>query len=259
MNIIEKTIKTSFYDIYNITSINKKNSKYFRNLLNEIIYISNKNNIQLNNLTLYFNNNQETIVHFLLVSIIDTKLYFKMFDSIYFNNRTDINMNDNWITIKNDYNKCSYYNKNLQKILNEKFNYISQLTYFLFLLLLEINNNILLLPDSRNLTPIQYFSKNFYVYKRRGIDSKNILLYNSLQMVLIYGKNLVIIQQSFIRRYLARRYIIKLKKNICLSNILYSPPKQVEFYNFKYFPGGAKILEKAHEYNKSISKWRNTN
>jgi hypothetical protein len=251
MNIIEEIIKELYYEIYNITSDIKKNSIYFTKIFNKL-------QIQFNNefiiSQLYFNNNQETIIHSILNSIIDVQLYFKMFNSIYFNNRTDI-INNDPIIIPSNYYKCKYYNNKLQYILHNLFDYTSQLTYFLFLLLLEIDNSILLLPNLENLTPIQLFSKKFYIYKKRGLNSKNILLYNSLQMVLIYGKNLVIIQQSFIRRYLAKRYIIKLKKQQCLNDILYASPKQIEFYNFNYFPGGNKVLETANRYNKSISEW----
>jgi hypothetical protein len=234
-NLIKDRIDLFFYDIYNIRYDKKIDSSEFLLLFDNINYIVQQRNYTLNEFFSLFPIivNNKTIIHIFIEKILYVEqLYFNNNHFITYSNRTDINYDDNFIPInhiKND----NYHNRVMNQCIKQNFDYTSQMTFFIFLLLLE-GDNILL-----NTRPIELLNKDFY--KTRIKNSKNILLFNSLVMVLSYGKNLVIIHQKYIRRYLARRYIIKIKKQKCFNIFLYSPPKQIELNFFEFFPGGYNI------------------
>jgi hypothetical protein len=67
-------------------------------------------------------------------------------------------------------------------------------------------------------------------------------------LLLTCGSNIIIIQQSYIRRYLAKKKIIKMKKQCCFDIILSSIPQYIEYNKFKCFNGGYEYLELANKY-----------
>lgn len=54
----------------------------------------------------------------------------------------------------------------------------------------------------------------------------------------ILNKRLLQTQQSYIRRWLSRKRVHKMKLSRCLNIILYSPFQQIEYTYYKHFKGG---------------------
>jgi hypothetical protein len=244
MNIIVETVDRFFNKVFDFRSRTRYNSGSFNELFNNIKFIGETYNNTLKetfDLRPYFNLT-ETIIHYLLYFIIFIPLQNEFDDFVYFNNRTDIQENVSFKTnIVELANLSKNPKKNLYNLIYNQYDYTSQLTYFIFKLLIEIDNNILLLnnqvTNKNSLEVLIYYKNTFY---KRGLNKDSELLFNTLKLLLIYGKNIVIIQQSFIRRFLSKRKLIKLKKEKCLEIILYSLPKQIEFTKYKSFTGGYK-------------------
>ncbi len=239
MNSVDKILNNFFQNIYDINNSCKNSSEDFSKLLNTLRKLFQNINLELYHREtldyLMINNNNESIIHFIIDKICNIKLNLNINKLIYINNRTDINVNQSITLYKNEKKFTLLQNK----LICNNFNYIYQLTYFLFILLLELDNHILKIPNNNNLIPLNYLDKK-----------KNFRNSTILQLLFIYGKNLVIIQQAIIRRYLAKRYVIKLKKQNCFNCILYSPPGQIELNYFNFFPGGSIYNYKLFKFNR---------
>ena len=90
-----------------------------------------------------------------------------------------------------------------------------------------------------NLSILDYYGQtpedclNFY----KDLDC---LRYWRRTLQLIFTKRLVIIQQSYIRRWLACRLVIRKKMKKILLEILLSPPMQIQNFSFTTFNGGVE-------------------
>jgi hypothetical protein len=254
MNIIVETIDRFFNKIFDFRSRTRYNSGSFNELFNNIKFVGETYYNTLKEtfeLRPYFNLN-ETIMHYLLYFIIFIPLQNEFDDFVYFNNRPDIQENVSIKTTIVELNNLSKNpKKNFYKSIYNQYDYTSQLTYFIFKLLIEIDNDILLLNNTitnkNSLETLIYYTNTFY---KRGLNKDIELLFNTLKLLLIYGKNIIIIQQSYIRRFLAKKKIMRLRKDKSLEIILYSLPNQIEFIKYKSFIGGYKYKELESRFNK---------
>ena len=55
--------------------------------------------------------------------------------------------------------------------------------------------------------------------------------------------------QSFIRRWLAKRTVVRMQMNFVFNSLLTAPPKSIEFYTFPNFPGGKIYLDSLNHFN----------
>ena len=69
---------------------------------------------------------------------------------------------------------------------------------------------------------------------------------------MIYTKRLAIIQQSFVRRWLAMRKLQRLRLKKALLPIIMAPPKQVGFVAFYHFEGGSEYIKCYEDYKQSL-------
>ena len=90
--------------------------------------------------------------------------------------------------------------------------------------------------DSFNSTPLQVLEslKNSLC----GSDAAFCYHYKTLKWIL--EKKLAIIQQSFVRRWLAIRKAQRLRLHKVLQEITLAPPKQIGLHKFDFFKGGSE-------------------
>ncbi len=247
MYLIENTIKNGILtDIYNIISKKKYTSNDFTNFLNELIVICENNHQTLEN---YIKNNVymengDTIIHYIVKNILFIPIYYPANNIIAFNNRNDINLNDNlYIDLFIPHYKKKHTN-DLLKFTYNNYDYTQNLMYFLFILLSKIDNSILLLPDTYGNTILELLIQHKYKFYRKGNN------YGSLLLLLTYGEKIIILQQSYVRRYLAKRRIIKIKKQKVFDTILYAPAGHIEYYTYRFFQGGYAYIQANEKFNK---------
>lgn len=240
-NLIVNGILTNIYNIHTTPCVTAND---FITFLNELTSICDKNHQTLED---YIKNNPrmengDTIIHYVLKNILYIPLYYPSNNIVVFNNRYDVQLNPN-IYIEFWPSKNRKYISNSRKFLFKNYDYTHKLMYFLFILLSKIDNSILMIPDSNGHTPIELLIQNKHIYNQKNCK------YGSLLTLLTYGTKIIIIQQSYIRRYLARRHVIKIKKKKIFDAILYAPTGYIEYNTFKYFCGGYKYTQVKEQFN----------
>lgn len=260
---IKNIIAMNFNNAYNI-AFSKKTSNFFLDIIHELDSLCSQNNKLLND---YFVNDPKIlydIINDIIVALINVPIRYYHVDSILYNNNTNHlpgNIVPFDITLHTTRNIFAIHAhdiiyKDILAIV-KNFDYVSQVTYFIFNLLIKINfTDLSNTHKSKGFfsSHIEYLLTNQNIIFNRNFDKKTIISFNALIMVLTYGSNLIIIQQSYIRRYLAKRFVIKYKKNLLFQILLYSMPKCVEFCAFKDFVGGNAYLKLREEYSNIMSK-----
>ena len=153
-----------------------------------------------------------------------------------------------------------------QYILNECYffsyygNYANFLIYFIcdYSVLFDINPTLLnpyihLLYHFVFNDLLVVYEKDMFEKTPMNLLNDNVSFSKALQfhyysIYEILNKRLLQTQQTYIRRWLSRKRVHKMKLTRCLNIILYSPFQQVEHNYYKYFKGG-------DEYNKLRMKY----
>ena len=122
--------------------------------------------------------------------------------------------------------------------------------YLYILLLVRYNYNL-------DLTKIDYYEETALEYIQTNNAVKNIQL-KILEKILNPSYCIISKAQSFVRRWLAKRNLQKMKLKRVLNNILIAPNQQIEYRLFKHFPGGQEFLNmKGHFENEIIGELMN--
>ncbi len=258
MDILNEYFINNLNNMYDIANKKTIDSNFMILFLNNFEKMCDKQNFTLEN---YFENalyNNLTYIHYIIYLIlyipINNNSWYNS-SNILFNNRHDINNSivnnlsyyDIDLNLLNNlYNDTQLINNNykndIDKLKNNLYNYTSQLTWLLFTILLRIGNKSLI-NNIQN--PYDYFKKRQeLLLKRENSDLKC----RTLLLLLTHGTKIVIIQQSYIRRFLARKKIVKIKKNNILNIILYAIPKFIEHNEFICFSGGYNYLKLVNKY-----------
>lgn len=115
-------------------------------------------------------------------------------------------------------------------------------SYFFILFLVRYNFNL-------DLNAIDYYGETpLQSLHLSGSSITNTLHFNILNKLLDPSYCIVTVAQSFVRRWLAVRSFQRLKFKYVLEHILLSPPGQIQFSFFPFFPGGQYYLQSFHHF-----------
>lgn len=121
--------------------------------------------------------------------------------------------------------------------------------YILFVVRYKYNVN-LHHKDYYNESPLEY-CKSYYDPKTPLVNPH--LYSNSCFHILLklVDPSFCIVSkaQSFVRKWLAKRTLVRMKMNVVFTHLLTAPPKSIEFYTFPYFPGGTMYLNAYNDFN----------
>lgn len=81
-------------------------------------------------------------------------------------------------------------------------------------------------------------------------NNNNNSIYKIIELIL--ERKLVIIQQAYIRRWIARRRVLRIRLKKVLYSITLSPPKQIEFRSFCHFDGGSDYFKFQKSFEKKV-------
>ena len=126
---------------------------------------------------------------------------------------------------------------------------LSRATCYLNLLFHLVENEIISVNTKNyyNETPLDILQRPV-LFRRNQITTQ--YFYKTLEWIL--QKKLVIVQQSFVRRWLAMRKLQRLRLKKALLPIVMAPPGQIGFVSICHFEGGSEFMKCYSDYQQLL-------